>query len=219
MKILFIGNSATYYNDMPKLLEALLRDNGVDASVDSVTKGGRHLYENLAIGDARGERIRALAAENEYDVLFLQDHAMEAMGERERFFDSISRLMATVRAKRYVAYQTAARHPGCAFYEKYGGTNDSMTEILHEAYSEAGERCGVEVSYAGDCVHHVLTRFPDADLYAADLAHLAYMGSCIVAIAHYKRIMGELPQSYASMSFDKETYLAAIKEAVELFVK
>lgn len=40
MNILFIGNSYTYYNDMPKMLESLARAAGFYAEVASVTKGG-----------------------------------------------------------------------------------------------------------------------------------------------------------------------------------
>lgn len=40
---LFIGNSYTYYNDMPKLFETLCRENGKDVTAYSVTKGGREL--------------------------------------------------------------------------------------------------------------------------------------------------------------------------------
>ena len=47
MNILMIGNSYTYYNDMPKILESLAIENGKDVRVDSVTKGGRKLYANL----------------------------------------------------------------------------------------------------------------------------------------------------------------------------
>ncbi len=33
MKVLFIGNSYTYFNDMPKLFENLSRENGKDVQV------------------------------------------------------------------------------------------------------------------------------------------------------------------------------------------
>ena len=41
MNILFIGNSYTYYNNMPKMLEALAKENGKKLCVNAVTKGGR----------------------------------------------------------------------------------------------------------------------------------------------------------------------------------
>ena len=47
MKVLFIGNSYTFFNDMPNMLAALAAENGYSVSVDSVTKGGRKLFSNL----------------------------------------------------------------------------------------------------------------------------------------------------------------------------
>ena len=51
MKILMLGNSYTYFFDMPKILQALFDDNRVNAKVDSVTAGGRRLAQNVDEGD------------------------------------------------------------------------------------------------------------------------------------------------------------------------
>ena len=72
MKILFIGNSYTFFSDMPKLLESLAKTNGKQLIADSVTKGGRHLYENLQDEDPYGEQIKTLINTNNYDALILQ---------------------------------------------------------------------------------------------------------------------------------------------------
>ena len=45
MKILFIGNSYTYCNDLPMLVEKLARENGKDVETFSVTRGGRMLIQ------------------------------------------------------------------------------------------------------------------------------------------------------------------------------
>ena len=73
MKILFIGNSATYCNDMPLILEALINANRKNAKVDSVTRGGDRLCENLSDGDKKNAELKELLSVNEYDVLFLQE--------------------------------------------------------------------------------------------------------------------------------------------------
>ena len=39
MRVLFLGNSLVYFNDMPNMFEALARSAGKDIYVDSVTKG------------------------------------------------------------------------------------------------------------------------------------------------------------------------------------
>ena len=45
MKVLFIGNSYTYFYDMPKLFEAICRERGAECDVDSVTAGGYTLEQ------------------------------------------------------------------------------------------------------------------------------------------------------------------------------
>ena len=41
LNILFIGNSYTYFSDLPTLFSSLCAANGQDVRVDSVTCGGR----------------------------------------------------------------------------------------------------------------------------------------------------------------------------------
>ena len=55
MNILFIGNSYTYYNDMPQMLAELAKENGNDVSVDAVTKGGRKLRIMGTKGELEGD--------------------------------------------------------------------------------------------------------------------------------------------------------------------
>lgn len=64
VKILFIGNSYTYYNDMPSLFSRLCGCNGKAAQVFSVTKGGRKLHENLDPADETTAELEAVLREN-----------------------------------------------------------------------------------------------------------------------------------------------------------
>ena len=50
--ILFIGNSMTYYHDMPTaIFEKMAASAGFDVTVRSVTAGGRFLWEHLSLDD------------------------------------------------------------------------------------------------------------------------------------------------------------------------
>ena len=53
MKVLFIGNSYTFFYDMPKLFEAECRERGAECDVDSVTAGGYTLEQFLSDGTRR----------------------------------------------------------------------------------------------------------------------------------------------------------------------
>ena len=43
IKVLFVGNSLTYYNEMPTIFEGISNANEVNVEVDSVTSGSYYL--------------------------------------------------------------------------------------------------------------------------------------------------------------------------------
>ena len=83
MRILFIGNSHTYFNDMPHLCAELLRAAGKDVEVTMLTRGGETLH-----GHILSEQTRFNILFGHYDWVILQ----EATGD----FPSKAQYMADV---------------------------------------------------------------------------------------------------------------------------
>lgn len=218
MNILFIGNSYTFYHDMPKLLEALALENGMEVRVDSVTKGGRRLYENLAAEDEKHLRIEVLVSENSYDVLFLQEQSFFALVDYEKFEYGVSRLIDAVKAKRNILYATWGRKSGSDVLKKHGWTSQEMTFGLDAAYRKAANACGAEVSPVGMCFYRIAERYPALELYDADLSHPSYLGSCVAALAHYRAIFGELPEKTSVLGLEEQT-LRIVKDTVDQTVR
>ena len=74
MKILFIGNSATYVNDVPKMLERLARGAGYEMETDMVVKGGFRLSQHAA-GIVARDKIALEELQKGYDLVILQVHS------------------------------------------------------------------------------------------------------------------------------------------------
>ena len=74
MKILFIGNSYTYYNHMPEIFERLARENGKEVQVFSVTCGGHKLYEYVDYEKLMKEPV----SQDEQDDFFASIRSMLA---------------------------------------------------------------------------------------------------------------------------------------------
>ena len=202
MKILFIGNSYTYYNDMPKLFAKLAIENGKEICVDSVTKGGRKLYENLNPEDEYHRQIVVLCKETDYDVLFLQEQSYFALVDFETFVEGLAGLMKLAGAKQTVLYATWGRKEGSPLLDELKLTSTEMTEQLHKAYRKAADRLGALISPAGICFKAVSERDASVDLYKPDLSHPSELGSALVAMVHYTRIFGELPKSCRALKLD-----------------
>lgn len=203
MKILFIGNSYTFYNDMPKMLSELGIENGKELEVDSVTRGGRKLYENLAEGDENNAKIRALVKEKSYDVLILQEQSYFALIDYAEFERGVRELIELVGAKRVVLYATWGRKTGCDLLKKYGWSSAEMGEKLFAAYSSAAKVCGAEVSPVGLCFNKI-NADGGLELYNPDLSHPSKAGTALGVLCHYKRIFGEMPESYESLGLEAD---------------
>ena len=204
MKILFIGNSYTYFNEMPEQLGALMRENGFDVTVHSVTKGGRKLREYADIADTYRDAIDAYAKEGGYDVLILQEQSFYALIDRAEFIRGVRELKGKVGAKRTVLYATWGRGDGCPLLDEHGWTRESMTEGLAAAYAEAAELISGEVSAVGRAFYRMLELYPETTLYTDDLSHPSKTGTALGVLTHYKTITGSLPEKYTSLALSDE---------------
>ena len=99
-RVLFIGNSYTYYNDMPTaIFERLAASLGYEMEVTSITKGGYQLYRHADPADECGARVAAaLSGKEPYDFVILQEQSVRPAGENAAdFYASVRDLAARIR--------------------------------------------------------------------------------------------------------------------------
>ena len=223
MNILFIGNSYTYFSDLPSLFADLCRANGHDVRVDSVTAGGRELHECLDMfhqklnpDDPLAKRISELLEEVEYDVLILQEQSCLPYHNPELFFSGAMGLSSIIGAWRTVLYATWGRMDGSEDLDYFGWTRESMTGGLHDAYCHAAALIHGEVSPVGLCFAKAVETTPEIDLYDPDKSHPSYAGSCVAALSHYKTVFGEMPHDLSALKLESDVVakLTAIVDEV-----
>ena len=224
MNILFIGNSYTYFSDLPALFASLCAANGQDVRVDAVTCGGRKLYENLNEfcsdlnpDDEYAKKIGELVDGVEYDVLFLQEQSCLPILNPEAFFAGVVGLSSVIGAWRTVLYATWGRADGSDTLDHYGWTRESMTKGLYESYCAAAEIAHAEVSPVGLCFAALTDRHPHINLYDPDKSHPSYAGSCVAALCHYKTVFGDMPADLSALNLAPalaDTIAAAVDELV-----
>ena len=217
MKILMLGNSYTYFFDMPKILQALFDDNGVNAKVDSVTAGGRRLAQNVDEGDPLHAEIVAKCAQNAYDVLILQEQSHTPMSHYREFLRGVCGCVELVKPARTVMYATWGRKEGCDLLDEFGWTNQSMTEGLAAAYDAAARKVGGESAHVGKCFYEIRKAYPEIELYDPDRSHPSYTGSCVAALTVYKKLTGKLPCCTDSLNMDAAD-LAHVCEVIDRVV-
>ena len=207
MKILFIGNSYTYYNEMPQMVEALARANGHEAEVFAVTKGGRKLHEFLDLSDEYAQKLKEFTDGTlHYDVVFLQEQSVLPLGDFDLFADGVRRLAELLRplTKRIILYQTWGRKDEHPLLAERGWTHESMAKDLQDAYAKVAKEIGAEVSPVGEAFTRVYRGHPEIELYASDHFHPSHSGSCLAALTHYETLFGEKPKDLSALELPEE---------------
>ena len=99
--ILFIGNSMTYYHDMPTaIFEKMAASAGFDVTVRSVTAGGRFLWEHLSLDDEPARAAKAALAADKagvYDFVVLQEGMPDLYTRTENFYEAVRILTGKIR--------------------------------------------------------------------------------------------------------------------------
>lgn len=201
MRILFIGNSHTYYNDMPYLFAELGRAAGQDVDVTMLTRGGESLS-----GHIRNEQTRFNLLYGRYDLAVLQEVTSE-FPEIKEYFDGVRTLKAW-------ADQGGAR---CGLYMNFESPSDTPPlQKMRTAVLAAGDAFDLPVARVGEAFARARIALPGAELYASDRHHASPEGSYLAALTLLHDLLGVRVRGLpAQVTFDGRTLVSLSPEMAE----
>ena len=175
MRILMLGNSFIFTNNMPQMLAEL-----TGAEVTHHTRGGARLSEQLNPNTRLGSQTQAVLQREKWDYVVLQEMSYGPITSPKSFFSSVGQLCRQIRANGAVPilFATWAYQRGGAKLTDKGWDYDEMARKLSEAYHKAAQENNALIADVG-------RRFYEwsvpQDLYAADGVHPSELGSHIAA--------------------------------------
>lgn len=134
MKILFLGNSFTFFHDMPDMVAEIL-----NAEVKGNLRGGAYLYQHLDPSDDLCAVTRRLLTEEKWDYVVLQDQSRGPITHPEEFSQAVSVLSEMIRGAggTPVLYETWAYEEGSDTLASTGMTFFEMQRKLSAGYHTA----------------------------------------------------------------------------------
>ncbi len=184
MRILMLGNSYIFTNDMPQMLAEL-----TGAEVVHHTRGGARLAEQLNPDTELGARTqKALTAEH-WDFVVLQEMSDAPIRTRDKFLRAAASLCHQIHSigARPVLYVTWPYKKGGKQLEKSGFDYNEMYEGLQEAYREAAAAGNALLADVGTAFY---LQNEKQDLYAEDGSHPNETGSRLAADIIAAAILG-----------------------------
>ena len=152
MKILFVGNSYTYFNDLPEVVRNICVASGVDTEIDAVTAGGYTLAHFVSESNPYGRQLREKCASNAYDFAVLQEQSTRPAVSPKTFYKYLRLLLPVIQATgaKPVLYETWGRADGAPVLTCHHWTHEQMQQKLRTAYETAAAEHGIAVAHAGD---------------------------------------------------------------------
>jgi hypothetical protein len=195
LRVLFVGNSYTFYNDMPATVARLADASGQPPSVDAerVVQGGADVRQHWEETGAR-ERI----AEGGWDCVVIQGQSTGPLRDPDEFREFGGELArATLAAgAQPLLYLTWARAAGHEVYRSAwsGGSPAAMLDRLRAAYEDLAARVGARVVPVGPAWALSLHERPDVVLHDEDLHHASPAGSYLAACVFLRALTGIDPR-------------------------
>ena len=175
MKILMLGNSFTYANDMPSMLAEIL-----GAEVAQITRGGARLAEQMNPNTRLGKKTFAALLEEHWDYVVLQEMSNGPITAKASFMRSVSALCEIIRdaGASPILFATWAYRRDAKQYEEVDCDYDGMAAALSDAYREAAEANGALLADVGRKFYETED---NQALYAEDGSHPSEAGSRLAA--------------------------------------
>ncbi|MBQ9307812.1 MAG: SGNH/GDSL hydrolase family protein [Clostridia bacterium] len=177
LRLLFIGNSHTYYNDMPRMVRTRAVEEGYDCEVTMIAHGGWYLSQHVSEPDVRFNILFG-----NYDYVILQEHA-HPFGPEEEYMQAAVQLSLLIRegGSKPVIYACWARKDEREKQEEMNAVNRRVAEGIGALLAPVGENWW---TYAQS--------HPETEMYAPDGAHASEAGSDLAAVYLWNAIRDDL---------------------------
>lgn len=191
LRVLFIGNSYTYFNDLPSVLAdlALSARESRPLLAEQVLVGGATLESHLTRGEAT-RRIRKGSSAGPWDLVVLQEQSTRPLEDTAAMYRAVRALAAEARnvGARTVLYTTWAR-----------AARPLAQDTLTNAYRRIGGQVSAIIVPVGDA--WALVRNDDAadgrTLFVEDGSHPSPAGTYLAASVFYAVLYGRSPVGLA----------------------
>lgn len=195
LRVLFVGNSHTYYNDMPTMIAALAAAARAERPLAFVmqTAGGATLAQHLAEG-----HVSRHLGQGRWDYVVLQEQQQRpaftsnASQLEQQFYAPIRTLdvIAKAAGAKTVLYMNWARRDGDPDNVP-GDDFEKMQERTRTSFMDIAGQIGAAVAPVGNAWRAVRRDRPDIALWAADGSHAnvpgSYLAACVLYGVLYER--------------------------------
>lgn len=190
MKILFLGNSHTYYNDLPILFREICLQMGKKVEVGMLAQPGVTYEWHLT----QYTDLRFALMYGGYDHMIIQQAAHEPCPQKEETLRDAKKLITMAKEQGINVIQTLP-------WARLGIPEEQ--EKMDGIYSAVAKENSIKLNPVGRVFEYIRLNYPDIRLHWFDGAHAGPYGSYANALCTYALLFGCIDiEKVDNISFD-----------------
>ncbi len=201
-EILFVGNSFTFYWNLPKLVEGMAKSRGLDWKISQSTSSGATLEQHW--NNKKGLKTISLIKENSFDYIIFQDRSHNPIRQVDSTIIYAKKFIKLSKSKNSAPYLFSTW-----FYPKYWEReypNDivdlSKTPLPIElVISKISKEENIDFIPVGRAFKLFQDKYPNYKLLFDDDKHSSPNGTYLAACVIFSMISGDSPIGLPSRFF------------------
>jgi hypothetical protein len=209
LRVLFVGNSYTYYNNLPQLVSILSEQTGTKLITQKSVIGGAKLSEHWH--GLRDLKTKEMIRSGHYDIVILQEQSMGAIEQSDSLKFYAKLLCDLIKENGAVPYlyQTWAREKVPQYFE-----------TIEKVYAEVAEENDARLVPVGRAWRLANQSRPNVQLFDQDGSHPSNLGSFLAAYLFTATITGEIPETirtnYTCLDIEGESITLMILDKLDV---
>lgn len=179
LKILFVGNSFTYFYNLPQMVAAMGTAEGVHILARQSTVGGSNLEQHWK--GEKGTQTMEKLAMDDWDFVVMNNHSLSSIRNPESFMEYGKKFAEKIKEM--------GAHPVFMMTWAYK-SNPMMQEEISRMYKNLAEESGTWYVPCGPMYAMARQLRPDLDLFFDD-KHPSANGTYLLALAFYRFFTGK----------------------------
>ncbi|MCB0559673.1 MAG: hypothetical protein H6573_35610 [Lewinellaceae bacterium] len=179
LSVLFVGNSFTFFWNLPQVVSAMGESQGVPIRTSRSTVGGASLEQHWK--GEKGTNTRPAIEAGGWDYVVLQNHSTSAMETPESFMEY---------GRKFAGLARSAGAEPLYFTTWAYKSNPLMQPAITAAYAQLAKEVDAGLTPVGPLWESVRRSRPDLELFFDD-KHPTPVGTYLIGLAFYKQLTGQ----------------------------
>ena len=214
IKVLFVGNSFTFYYNLPQVVEAMSESSEstqIEARHSLVS--GSTLLDHL--NQDKGTKTIEILNTQSFDYVVINHHSLAALDGADTFFQTSKKMVDLIRSK----------NASPIFMMTWGyKSNPLMIDSISKAYNAMGSQLDVDIVPCGLLFSEARKLRPDLTLFDDDDKHPSKNATYLNGLAFYKYFTNEktynIPKRLSTLDPNRQKlYLLFLSQKNSVFLQ